>query len=187
MKKLYFAFLLLNTLNSSIAQNAYIQGDFQFCPDKVVELFAYGDTAYAWANASDPDSILSTNYHFFDTPEVVPTYLLYTPTDTLIYSMIEGKSACYCQYYIPNFFSPDGDEFNDKFHPVINCNHYAVRMTIYNREQLIVFDQTDFDVTWDGKSESGIPVQNGIYPYIISFITEEGDKITAEGFVLVGR
>jgi len=187
MKKLYFAFLLLNTLNSSTAQNAYIQGDFQFCPEKAVELFAYGDTSYAWANASDPDSILSTNYHFVDTPETVPTYLLYTPTDTLIYSLIDGKSACFCRCFIPNRFTPDGDSFNEYFYPVINCDHFAVRMTIYSREQLIVFDETDYDVRWDGRDASGNILQDGVYPYIISYLTNEGEKMTYEGFVLLSK
>ncbi|MFT4602629.1 MAG: gliding motility-associated-like protein [Arenicella sp.] len=186
MKKLLFLIMLLNTLNSTIAQNAYIQGDYKFCPDKGVELFAYGDTSYAWANAADPDSIISTDFHFVDMPESVPTYLLYTSTDTLIYTLMDGKSACFCQFYIPNFFSPDGDEFNEKFHPVINCDHFAVRMTIYNREQLIIFDETDYDVSWDGRGPEGQVVQNGVYPYLITFITNEGDKITSEGFVLVG-
>ena len=36
---------------------------------------------------------------------------------------------------------------------------------------------------WDGKDELGNLLQIGVYPYIISILTGETEKITKEGFI----
>lgn len=187
MKQLILLIIFLNTLFFSFCQIPHVQGEKQFCKGEAIELWAYGDTAYAWANANDPDSIISTESHLIDEPEQTPSYYLYTDNDTLLIEFYDGQSSCYCNYFIPNFFSPDGDDFNDKFDPVVNCEHFAERLTIYSREQLIVFDETDYHVSWDGRNQAtGELLANGIYPYIFSFITDQGDKVTLQGFVLLG-
>jgi gliding motility-associated-like protein len=159
-----------------------------YCEGKAVEIYAEGDSSFAWVNINEPDSILSTSDHFIDYPETKPTYLLYTSTDTILIETHYTTSPCFCHFYIPNAFTPTGDVFNDKFYPVINCNHKAVRMTIYSREQLVVFDEQDIDVRWDGTNpETGIPMEHGMYAYLISFLTENDEIIRAEGFVMLMR
>lgn len=171
---------------SSLCQNVWIQNVNGFwCEEKPIELRAFGDTSYAWANANDPDSILSTDFILHDQTDTPPTYLLYTSTDTITYSIQNGKQMCFCQYYVPNVFTPNGDLFNEYFKPIINCNAFAMRLTIYSREQLIVFDETDYEVKWNGKNAQGQLMQAGMYAYILSFIDEEGEKYTVEGFVIL--
>ena len=148
-------------------------------------MWAIGDTMTHWAYLEDPDSIISTDWIFTDQIDEATSYLLYTTNDTLQWDMVHGKSRCFCQYYIPNHFTPDGDMFNEIFKPVVNCEHSGIRMTIFNREQLVVFDETGWDVQWDGRNSSGAALQTGVYPYIISILTEEYGKVTLEGFVLL--
>lgn len=187
MTKYLLLLLLLSILKINLCQNPYIQGGKTFCSGEQIELWAYGDTSFAWANINMPDSILSTSNHFIDYPKSTPSYYLYSSVDTTLIVFSDARSACYCQYYIPNFFSPDGDEYNDKFTPTVSCEHFAMRLTIYSREQLIVFDETNYNVSWDGRNQAtGEKLQNGVYPYLFSFITERGDKVTLEGFVLLG-
>ena len=179
-------YLIFGLPFSVSAQNAWIQNINGFwCEDKIVELRAFGDTSYAWANANDPDSIISTDFILIDQPSSPPTYLLYTSTDTLTYSVNNGKQMCFCQYYIPNVFTPNGDLFNDKFTPIINCDAFAMRLTIFSREQLIIYDNTDYWVEWDGTNQECEMMQNGAYAYIVSFITDDGEKHTVEGFVIL--
>ena len=184
----HLALLLFTLFQLNVICQVVLPDHVSYCEGKVIEIHAQGDTSYAWANANEPDSILSTSDHFIDYPDSKPTYLLYTSTDTIEIKTHYIASTCFCMYYIPNAFTPTGDVFNDKFYPVINCNHKAIRMTVYSREQLVVFDEQDIDVRWDGTNpETGMPMANGMYAYLISFLTENDETIHAEGFVMLMR
>jgi gliding motility-associated-like protein len=84
------------------------------------------------------------------------------------------------QYVLPSVFTPDGDGFNDFFHPcdqttspefqLKNCPPYKnvkdVDMKIFNRWGNLVFKTTDKDIKWDGKNkDSGKDCPEGIYFY----------------------
>ena len=188
MNRFFLLLIILNIHFIVYSQIPHVQGEKKYCPGDEIELRAYGDTSFAWANANYPDSILSTSNHFTDSPQELPAYYLYTAEDTLLIEFYDGAATCYCHYYIPNHFTPDGDEYNHTFKPIVNCEHFAMRLTIYSREQLIVFDETDYDVSWDGMNQiTGELMATGIYPYIFSFITDLGDKVTVEGFVFLAK
>lgn len=74
-------------------------------------------------------------------------------------------------YYIPNTFTPDGDQYNQVFKPVfsssLDLNNF--KMTIWNKWGEIVFQTTDPFGGWDGSfGNLGVKVQNGTYIYQIS-------------------
>lgn len=74
-------------------------------------------------------------------------------------------------YFIPNTFSPNGDEFNNDFTPVLVSGYEPndYNLTIYNRNGKVIFESNDAHVGWDGTySENGI-VQNGTYIWEIEF------------------
>jgi len=80
-------------------------------------------------------------------------------------------------YYVPNTFTPDGDEFNQTFQPVFNSGFdaYDFTMLIYNRWGEIVFETKDAKIGWDG-TYNGIIQQPGTYTYRIEFKTMESDE-----------
>jgi trimeric autotransporter adhesin len=75
-------------------------------------------------------------------------------------------------YYIPNSFTPDGDQFNNTFTPIftygIDANNYLFE--IYNRWGELIFASKNPAVGWDGTySTNGFQCQDGTYLYKITF------------------
>ena len=73
------------------------------------------------------------------------------------------------QMWIPNAFTPDGNNINDVFKPVarfIRREDYLFE--VYNRWNQKIFESTDIQVGWDGTHKSK-PVKEGPYMYIINF------------------
>ena len=88
-------------------------------------------------------------------------------------------------YYIPNAFTPDGDKFNQTFHPIFTkgFDPYNYNMTIINRWGEILFESNDSDIGWDG-SYNGKVVQDGVYTWIINFkLKTSDDKKSIKGHV----
>lgn len=88
-------------------------------------------------------------------------------------------------YYVPNTFTPDGDEFNQTFQPVFTngFDPYDFNMQIFNRWGETVFESNDATVGWDG-SYHGKLVPDGIYTWRIEFKTLANDeRIIVHGHV----
>ena len=70
-------------------------------------------------------------------------------------------------YILPNVFSPNGDGINDIYLPLRTSYVERVKMTIFNRWGLQVFQTEDPDINWDGKiSDTNQLVAPGVYYYI---------------------
>ena len=81
-------------------------------------------------------------------------------------------------YYIPNTFTPDGDEFNNTFVPVFTAgiDFHTFEMSVFNRWGEVIFYSKDPSRGWDGTfGNQGLDVQAGIYSYLISFKTPQLD------------
>jgi gliding motility-associated-like protein len=75
-------------------------------------------------------------------------------------------------FYIPNTFTPDGDNHNQTFKPIFTSGFdpYNFEMFIYNRWGEVVFETYDVNVGWDGTlGLKGREVQDGTYTYKIIF------------------
>lgn len=138
-----------------------------------------GAVSYLW---DFDDSTTSTNYstsHNFDNTTAGGYYVtLYGISE---YGCVDSASVVIqvrveLLYYIPNTFTPDGDEFNQTFQPVFESGFDAHdwNMTIYNRWGEIVFESNDHSVGWDG-TYGGEIVQQGTYTYKIEFGLEYTD------------
>jgi gliding motility-associated-like protein len=82
-------------------------------------------------------------------------------------------------YYIPNTFSPDGDQFNQTFLPIFTSgiDPYNYQMLIYNRWGEIIFESLHPEIGWDGSfGLQGNPAQNGTYTYLITIKVPSIDK-----------
>ena len=81
-------------------------------------------------------------------------------------------------YYVPNAFTPDGDEFNPTFKPVFTSGFepLSYKMNIYNRWGELVFESLDPNYGWDGTfTQSEGLVQEGSYTWRIEFKTTLSD------------
>ena len=92
-------------------------------------------------------------------------------------------------FYLPNTFTPDGDEFNQDFQPVFTAGYdpYDFDMYIFNRWGEIIWESHDASAAWDGMY-NGKPVQEGTYTWKIEFKTIATDeRMTVNGHVTLIR
>jgi gliding motility-associated-like protein len=82
-------------------------------------------------------------------------------------------------YYVPNSFTPDGDQFNQVFLPIFSSglDSESYRLRIYNRWGEIIFESHDVQEGWDGTYpyDNGV-VQDGIYTWRIDFKLKNNDE-----------
>ncbi|MEL6986255.1 MAG: gliding motility-associated C-terminal domain-containing protein [Bacteroidota bacterium] len=85
-----------------------------------------------------------------------------------------------CNVFIPNVFSPNGDNINDRFeiyaesNTMVQINNYQ----IFDRWGNILFSRKDFDITatdnfWDGNAGTN-KMNAGVYVYLIETVGEDG-------------
>jgi gliding motility-associated-like protein len=72
------------------------------------------------------------------------------------------------QFFIPNTFTPDGDDFNETWKiQGYGFDPYNFKVTIYNRWGEIVWESNNAEVAWDGKFMGNI-VPDGVYVWKIT-------------------
>lgn len=106
-----------------------------------------------------------------------------TPDSTIIYTVysedefgcdasdtVRLNMTCICDepyLYIPNAFSPNGDNLNETFNlvaqPVLIEDYY---LAVYNRWGELVFDTNDLNVSWDG-TFNGTLVNPDVYGFYL--------------------
>lgn len=79
---------------------------------------------------------------------------------------------CFCEIYVPNTFTPDGDERNNSFGAITECPLYSYEMLIFNRWGEVIFESNDINNWWDATYRS-LDVQNGIYSWKIKYAYAE--------------
>jgi trimeric autotransporter adhesin len=81
-------------------------------------------------------------------------------------------------FYVPNAFTPNDDDFNNIFIPIItsgiDTKNYA--FAIFNRWGELVFETTEFGVGWDG-TYKGAKCQDGTYTWSLKFKSKYNDGI----------
>lgn len=90
--------------------------------------------------------------------------------------------------YIPNAFSPNGDEVNDILFVVgrtIQEENFS--WYIYDRNGVIVFTSHDPKIGWDGKLEDGRKAQPGVYVYRIYYQDVNGNRFERDGQITLVR
>ena len=81
-------------------------------------------------------------------------------------------------YYVPNTFTPDGDEHNNVFLPIFTTGFDPARyhLVLYNRWGECVFESFSTQQGWNGYY-GGIKVEQGTYSYLIQFFDKKASKI----------
>ena len=71
-------------------------------------------------------------------------------------------------FYVPNTFTPDGNDYNEVFKPVMTSGYDPYKYTLYvfDRWGEILFESHNAQVGWDGTFQ-GQMVQDGTYVWKI--------------------
>ena len=84
-------------------------------------------------------------------------------------------------FYIPNTFTPNGDEKNGIFKPAY-FNIYNYKILIYDRWGLLLFQSNNPDEGWDGTYKGGV-CQQDVYVYKVEYT----DGVTLNAHSLAGH
>jgi len=126
--------------------------------------------SYSWDFGDGENSNLENPSHHY--PQVPGSYTV-TLTVTSVNGCVDAATLIMVVkdskiIYVPNSFTPDGDEFNNVFAPVVTAGYDTQNysFTIFNRWGETVFESHDVNRGWDG-TYLGKLVPAGIYTWTI--------------------
>ncbi len=167
------------------------------CADDVVAYKLYfapfeGDTLEFLADIS---SDLDTFYVHKDRGSIAGCYYV-TAIDSMPYQneSLPSNTVCIdnCDgfYNLPNVFTPNGNNINDLYHPILPYKFVeSIEINIFNRYGELVFKTNDPIINWDGTYlDTGTPVVDGLYFYVctVNIIKLAGiEPITFQGNITV--
>jgi len=153
--------------------------DTLICKDDTLRLSA-GDSTYRylWSTHATTSSIVVSN------PPQHVWVEAYLGTCMALDDKIIELDPCLC-IYVPNAFSPNGDDSNDGF-KVIHCPLDEYLINVYNRWGEKLYTSTDPDASWDGTYD-GVQQPVGVYVYYIQAKEHEGWSKFLEGNVTLLR
>ncbi len=153
-------------------------------------------------NTSQGENLSNFRWYFFDNkgPESNQkntTYLFSDPGQYLIVMEVENSYGCKdtilktievqedFTFYVPNAFTPNADQTNDLFLPVIRgVKSYQVQL--FDRWGQVLFQSSDLNQGWDGTFK-GQDCKQDTYIWKIQLSTKSGLEKSYSGSVLLTR
>jgi gliding motility-associated-like protein len=152
-------------------------------------------------------AVTDVNNIGFNQYEWIPAYGLNnahigTPTailDKSITYTVIAKNAIGCQgtdninitvfvgpeIYVPNAFSPNGDNLNDILKAITAGIRYFHYFRIYNRWGNLVFSTTDQSIGWDGTFKSAAQTSGTTFVWIAAGEDYRGNLVQRKGTVIL--
>lgn len=114
----------------------------------------------------------------------------YEEGDYLVQLLVESQYGCLDSttqliqvkgdvlYYVPNAFTPDGDEHNNMFSPVFTSGFTpsSYQFDVYNRWGEMIFSSQNPQIGWDGYYNF-MKCSEGMYAYSIKFIVNSSNEL----------
>lgn len=159
------------------------------CIGKSVQLKATGADYYFWS----PETFLDNTSG---------SVVIATPTSNINYTVIgsldgiencsdtaisvltiipENSINCKSSFYVPNVFSPNGDNLNDYFY-ISTSNVKELYFVIVNRWGNIVYEGSTINSKWDGYV-NGKPVTEGVYFVRYSILNNLDENIEGQTYL----
>ena len=82
-------------------------------------------------------------------------------------SLLLPLSPTQPEVQFPQLFSPNGDGVNDFWLWTNTLKYDGCKLIIYNRFGKAVYETTSYDNSWDGRSNTGQPLEEEAYYYIV--------------------
>jgi gliding motility-associated-like protein len=160
--------------------------DMRICNGQVVQLGTDDDSRrqYRWSPAVGLSD--STAAKPLASPTETTTYYLYV-IDEFVQESYDTVTVevIYCDIFIPNIFSPNGDGQNDVLY-VRGQGIEQLSFVVYNRWGQKVFETKDPNHGWDG-TINGKPAETGVYVYHVNAVLHDGLVVSRHGDVTLVR
>lgn len=141
------------------------------CPDEIIALDpGSGFDSYIWSTSETTPTIEIDAAGIYT---VQATFQNCVRTDD-----IEVGDLCPGQVFIPNVFSPNGDDINDIF-SVTYVNLDDLTVQIYDRWGKFLFESNDKNFQWDGRF-NGNPLPEGVYYFVMEYKLAGSEVIEQE-------
>jgi gliding motility-associated-like protein len=98
---------------------------------------------------------------------------------TFSFEVLNLDVSCACHIYVPNVFSPNGDNNNDVLYAEGTCVS-SLSFLIFNRWGELVFESNSLSSGWDGNYK-GDPLLPGVFAFLISGNFSDGTNFSQEG------
>ena len=149
-----------------------------------------GSANYYW-DFGDGSMPSTTNDPSHDFPAYPPNSYIISLTTTSEHGCVDTMTQTVIVHpslmiYIPNTFTPDGDQFNQTWLPIFseNVDPYQYDLTLFDRWGETIWESHNLSVGWDGTyGQDGLKVQDGIYTYKIVYKL----KTTAKHELITGH
>lgn len=91
------------------------------------------------------------------------------------------------QTKMPNVFTPNHDQINDRFEPVLCENCVKCILSVYNRWGNKIYEQAGEQCSWDGYTDWNVYASDGIYFYIFTAWNACGAKQEVKGTLTLAK
>ncbi len=109
-------------------------------------------------------------------------------SDTLVktVNIVQCDTNVNCTLHIPNAFTPNNDNLNEDFKPIITCAVEHYNLLIFNRWGELIFKSNNPNDKWDGKYQgNNCPI--GVYVYLVNYQFPLQEQKTTFGNVSLMR
>jgi gliding motility-associated-like protein len=185
-----YSCILTDAYGCSVTSTAIVGSGLSLVPDaglfvtiisgQSTQLNGTGGGGYGWAPANDLTCSNCPNP--IATPSVTTTYTMtvydslgcsWTDTVTVFVDILCGE------VFVPNAFSPNGDNQNDVLYVRGACIQY-MEFYVFNRLGEQVFYSNDPTKGWDGIWR-GVPCENAVFNYVLKGTLLDGTEISKKG------
>ncbi len=176
------SFSLMKQIQVTVYPKPMAAFTFSPNPPSTGELIQFTDQSidalsWEWSFGSGDSSTLQSPTHAYEDIANFEVQLIVTNeecVDSIARTIVIKEELI---YYVPNAFTPDGDEFNNTFSPVFTSgfDRFDYHLSIYNRWGEILFESHNFELGWDG-TYNGKLVQDGVYTWKIEFANINSDE-----------
>jgi gliding motility-associated-like protein len=168
----------------SAAPDLLIEADTSFNLGEQKYLQVKGASTYTWL----PENYLSNAF---------ADYVLCSPQNNITYTLFaQSPHGCESTAILPirvkkdyvlevfNIITPNGNGLNEHFH-INNIEAYpGNKVMVFDQNNQIVFEQKNYQNTWQGRNARGELLAPGTYFYRINF--EDSDKVLMGSLVVIG-
>jgi len=148
---------------------------------EVITIIASGGESYVWSPSIGLESPLNATTDA--SPEETTTYEVEATDVNGCKSTAETHVIVKNRFFIPEVFTPNGDQSNDTF-KAFGDGVERLELRIYDRNGLMVYQSDDvaaiMDTGWDGSFE-GVPLENGQYVWAVSGQFFDGSPVEFKG------
>ncbi len=152
-----------------------LASDTTTCQGNLIPLHILAGTNPLWSTGAGTDTII-----------VLDAGVYYVTVQTFCGVVVDSETVtlnqCFCPFFMPNAFSPNGDGSNDRFRPIHECDEDNYDFTVFNRWGQNIFETHDINTGWDGTYKN-TPQEVDVYVWVIQY----NDHVSHNPILLKGN